>query len=88
VTRLTSISTTTVTKLAVDADKATAWFNDRVFQNLPDRRCSLMRCGDVFGSAKQYGTMCKTRHRGIRRVGADFMLNLIAHNLIRLIPVG
>jgi hypothetical protein len=28
--------------------------------------------------------MRKTRHRGIARVAADFMLNLIAYNLIRI----
>jgi hypothetical protein len=27
--------------------------------------------------------MRKTRHRGIDRVAADFLLNLIAYNLIR-----
>jgi hypothetical protein len=29
-------------------------------------------------------TMRKTKHRGIAKVGADFMLNLIAYNLIRI----
>jgi hypothetical protein len=33
---------------------------------------------------KQHGTMRKTKHRGIRGVTADFMLNLIAYNLIRI----
>jgi hypothetical protein len=28
--------------------------------------------------------MRKTKHRGIGRVAADFMLNLIAYNLIRI----
>ena len=28
--------------------------------------------------------MRKTKHRGVARVGADFLLNLIAYNLIRL----
>jgi hypothetical protein len=28
--------------------------------------------------------MCKTRHRGIARVAADFLLNLIAYNLVRI----
>jgi hypothetical protein len=26
----------------------------------------------------------KTKHRGIRRIAADFLLNLIAYNLIRI----
>ena len=36
------------------------------------------------GDGKQHGTMRKTKHRGIRSVTADFMLNLIAYNLIRI----
>jgi hypothetical protein len=28
--------------------------------------------------------MRKTKHRGIARVAADFLLNLIAYNLIRI----
>jgi hypothetical protein len=35
--------------------------------------------------SKQHGTMRKTKHRGIAAVFADFMLNLIAYNLV-LIP--
>lgn len=38
----------------------------------------------IFGWGKQHGTMRKTKHRGIARVGAGFMLNLIAYNLIRI----
>jgi hypothetical protein len=38
----------------------------------------------IFGWGKQHGTMRKTKHRGIRGVAADFMLNLIAYNLIRI----
>ena len=37
-----------------------------------------------FGWGKQHGTMRKTKHRGIARVAADFLLNLIAYNLIRI----
>ena len=33
---------------------------------------------------KQHGTMRKTKHRGIAAVAADFMLNLIAYNLVRI----
>jgi len=35
-----------------------------------------------FGWGKQHGTMRKTKHRGAARVGAGFLLNLIAYNLI------
>ena len=38
----------------------------------------------IFGWGKQHGTMRKTKHRGVVRVGADFLLNLIAYNLIRI----
>lgn len=38
----------------------------------------------IFGWGKQHGTMRKTKHRGIAAVAADFMLNLIAYNLIRI----
>ena len=38
----------------------------------------------IFGWGKQHGTMRKTKHRAIRGVTADFMLNLIAYNLIRI----
>jgi len=38
----------------------------------------------IFGWGKQHGTMRKTKHRGVARVGAGFVLNLIAYNLIRL----
>jgi transposase len=45
-------------------------------------RRAMIEC--IFGWGKQHGTMRKTKHRGIRRVAADFMLNLIAYNLIRI----
>jgi Transposase DDE domain len=38
----------------------------------------------IFGWGKQHGTMRKTKHRGITKVTTDFMLNLIAYNLIRI----
>jgi transposase len=38
----------------------------------------------IFGWGKQHGTMRKTKHRGIGSVAADFMLNLVAYNLIRI----
>jgi transposase len=45
-------------------------------------RRAMIEC--VFGWGKQHGTMRKTKHRGIARVAADFLLNLIAYNLIRI----
>src|SRR5438132_1509960 len=38
----------------------------------------------IFGWGKQHGTMRKTKHRGIAIVSADFLLNLIAYNLVRI----
>jgi transposase len=45
-------------------------------------RRAMIEC--IFGWGKQHGTMRKTKHHGIGRVAADFMLNLIAYNLIRI----
>lgn len=45
-------------------------------------RRAMIEC--IFGWGKQHGTMRRTKHRGICRVAADFMLNLIAYNLIRV----
>jgi transposase len=45
-------------------------------------RRAMIEC--IFGWGKQHGTMRKTKHRGIRSVATDFMLNLIAYNLIRI----
>src|ERR1700681_417495 len=45
-------------------------------------RRAIVEC--IFGWGKQHGTIRKTKHRGIGRVAADFMLNLIAYNLIRI----
>jgi hypothetical protein len=42
----------------------------------------------IFGWGKQHGTMRKTKHRDVLRVAADFMLNLIAYNLIRIPKPG
>jgi len=38
----------------------------------------------IFGWGKQHGTKRKTKHRGLAGVATDFMLNLIAYNLIRI----
>jgi transposase len=45
-------------------------------------RRAMLEC--IFGWGKQHGTMRKTKHRGIVRVSGDFLLNLIAYNLVRL----
>jgi transposase len=45
-------------------------------------RRAMIEC--IFGWGKQHGTMRKTKHRGIAGVTADFLLNLIAYNLIRI----
>jgi transposase len=43
---------------------------------------AMVEC--IFGWGKQHGTMRKTKHRGVAAVDADFMLNLIAYNLVRI----
>jgi hypothetical protein len=45
-------------------------------------RRAMIEC--IFGWGKQHGTMRRTKHRGLARVAGDFLLNLIAYNLIRL----
>jgi Transposase DDE domain len=45
-------------------------------------RRAMIEC--IFGWGKLHGTMRKTRHRGLRRVSADSLLNLIAYNLVRI----
>jgi hypothetical protein len=45
-------------------------------------RRAMIEC--VFGWGKQHGTMRKTKHRGVGRVAADFVLNLIAYDLVRI----
>jgi transposase len=45
-------------------------------------RRAMIEC--IFGWGKQHGTMRKTKHRGIARVAADFLVNLIGYNLIRI----
>lgn len=45
-------------------------------------RRAMIEC--IFGWGKQHGTMRKTKHRGIGRVAAGFLLNLIAYNLVRI----
>ncbi len=43
---------------------------------------TMVEC--IFEWGKQHGTMRKTKHRGSARVAADFLLNLIAYNLVRI----
>jgi transposase len=43
---------------------------------------AMVEC--IFGWGKQHGTMRKTKHRGVDAVSGDFLLNLIAYNLVRI----
>jgi len=49
---------------------------------LSQQRRRAIEC--IFGWGKQHGTLRKTKHRGVARVGAGFLMNLIAYNLIRI----
>ena len=55
--------------------------NQRIYGMSQSRR-AMIEC--IFGWGKQHGTMRKTKHRGLARVAADFLLNLIGYNLIRI----
>ena len=50
--------------------------------DMSQSRRAMIEC--IFGWGKQHGTMRRTKHRGIASVAADFLLNLIAYNLIRI----
>jgi transposase len=54
----------------------------RASYGMSQTRRAMVEC--IFGWGKQHGTMRKTKHRGVARVAADFLLNLIAYNLIRI----
>lgn len=45
-------------------------------------RRKMIEC--IFRWGKQHGTMRKTKHRGLACVAGDFLLKLIASNLIRI----
>lgn len=45
-------------------------------------RRKLIEC--IFGWGKQHGTLRKTKHRGLAQVTCDFLLNIIAYNLVRI----
>jgi transposase len=45
-------------------------------------RRAMIEC--MFGWGKQHGTMRKSKLRGVGRVAGNFMLNLIAYNLVRI----
>jgi transposase len=45
-------------------------------------RRKMVEC--IFGWGKQHGTLRKTKHRGVDRVAHDFLINVIAYNLIRI----
>jgi transposase len=45
-------------------------------------RRAMIEC--IFGWGKQHGTMRKTKLRGLANVAGNFLLNLIAYNLVRI----
>ncbi len=50
--------------------------------NISQGKRKMIEC--LFGWGKQHGPMRKTKHRGLAGVAADFLLNLIGYNLIRI----
>lgn len=59
---------------AIDARTTRHWGRGAV-----QSRRSMIAC--IFGRGKLHGTRRKIKHRTIRRVAGDFLLNLIADNL-------
>jgi transposase len=64
-------------KTAIDA-RTTRHAGYAVSQN----KRKMIEC--PFGWGKQHGTMRQTKHRGLTAVAADFLLNLIGYNLVRI----
>ena len=64
------------TSIVSDAVAASAGYG------MSQTRRKLIEC--VFGWGKQHGTLRKTNHRGLAHVASDFLLNIIAYNLIRI----
>ena len=64
------------TSIVSDAVAASAGYG------MSQTRRKLIEC--VFGWGKQHGTLRKTKHRGLAHVASDFLLNIIAYNLIRI----
>ena len=46
------------------------------------KRREMIEC--LFCWGKQHGTLRKTKHRGVAAVAGDFVINVIAYNLIRI----
>src|SRR6266516_7722868 len=76
-----------------DTHASTSDPDSRLYRKAAGREAKLCYMGHatramtecIFGWGKQHGTMRKTKHRGIASVAADFMLNPIAYNLIRIL---
>jgi IS1 family transposase len=82
VTRLTGISKTTVTKLAVDAGKAASWYQDRVFRNL---ECKRLQVDEVWGFV---GAKAKTADPSLKaaRLAGDAWLWVAKDAQSKLVP--
>jgi transposase len=50
--------------------------------SMSQSRRAMIEC--IFGWGKQHGTMRKTKLRGLANVAGNFILNLIAYNLVRI----
>jgi hypothetical protein len=63
---------------ASSRDEVAASAGYAMFQTRRKRIECVFRCG------KQHDTLRKTKHRGLAQVASDFLLNIIAYNLIRI----
>jgi IS1 family transposase len=82
VTRLTGASKTTVSKLAVDAGTAAAWYQDRVFQSLT---CKRLQIDEIWGfvGAKQRNV---ENMKHVRGHAGDAWLWLATDAQTKLVP--
>jgi IS1 family transposase len=82
ITRLTGASKTTVSKLAVDAGTAAAWYQDRVFQSLT---CKRLQIDEIWGfvGAKQKNV---ANMKNVRGHAGDAWLWLATDADTKLVP--
>jgi hypothetical protein len=71
-------------RITADEDKAYDTTDHVAMLRAANVTAHVAKNNSVTKTRKQHGTMRKTKHRGIASVTADFLLNLIAYNLIRI----
>src|SRR5712692_7046549 len=66
VARLTGVSKTSILKLIEDAGRASAWYQDRVFQNLP---CKRLQLDELWGFVQAKAANASTEKKAAGEAG-------------------